>query len=254
MPKLIDRTGQRYGHLTVIERAGNSKSGHTMWLCECDCGKHVKVESYNLATGHTKSCGCLSKECTRERFMTHGYTTDGRHPLYRVWQSMKDRCLNPKCTRYEYYGGRGIKICDRWLEFKTFLVDIEDLYKPGLTIDRIDNNGDYEPGNIRWSTSSEQNSNKRMQRNNTSGKTGVCWHRQKGKWSAYIGINGEQKRLGYFADKQDAIDARKAAEEDKAWDKKASATKPTAKKKRQRKMKEVDPAPKKAVKKKKDKK
>lgn len=156
---LMDLIGQRYGRLTVLQRA-ETINKRTRWLCRCDCGQEVTVEAYNLKTGHTQSCGCLQKEAASLASTTHGM----RHTrLYRIWVCMRNRCYQKSYHAYKHYGGRGISVCDTWLhDFQAFHDwAIENGYNDNLSIDRIDNNKGYAPDNCRWATQEEQNKNKR---------------------------------------------------------------------------------------------
>ena len=171
MPAFKDLTGQRFDRLTVIERCIDANLHGTVWKCKCDCGNVVDVFAGNLTRGHTKSCGCLRIETTIESHTTHNLVN---HPLYIVWGSMKKRCTNPNCDAYHNYGGRGITICNEWLDnFKAFYDwAISNGYTSGLTLDRIDNDGNYEPSNCRWVDKATQVSNRRNTRFITyNGKT-----------------------------------------------------------------------------------
>ncbi|MFH1933316.1 MAG: hypothetical protein ABIN18_17205 [Pseudomonadota bacterium] len=157
MRKLIDLTGKRFGRLLVIERADNNKWGHTQWKCRCDCGEIAVVSMGSLRNGRTKSCGCLQKEKVRECVVTHNMA---RMPIYRIWQDMKNRCMNPNCKGYDYYGGRGIKVCERWMDFNNFYADLGDRPE-GKSIERIKNNLGYFPLNVCWASPEQQNQNQR---------------------------------------------------------------------------------------------
>lgn len=151
--------GARYGRLVVIRTASRLR-GHRRYRCECECGRQVTVRRDNLADGSTRSCGCLEAESRGKSSVTHGLS---KHPLYKVWQGMRNRCYNERQPHYPRYGGRGIRVCARWLGpdgFPNFLADMGE--RPdGLSLDRIDNDGDYEPGNVRWATASQQALNRR---------------------------------------------------------------------------------------------
>ncbi len=153
MGKLIDLMGQRFDRLMVIKRVDNDKWGQARWLCQCDCGQMLTVVGNDLRRHHTQSCGCLS----REQKKRHGLCAS---LIYCTWENMIQRCTNFKAINYKNYGGRGIKVCKRWLKFENFLEDMGE--RPlGKTIDRIDNNQGYHKMNCRWATVQEQNKNKR---------------------------------------------------------------------------------------------
>ena len=163
MPAPIrDLTGQKFGRLTVIELAGQTKWRISQWRCKCDCGGERITTRSSLVQGLTVSCGCYQAERTIEASTKHGLHN---HPLYWVWRQIKDRCQNPNNPNYASYGGRGITICDRWAaSFPDFLADVGERPQPGLSIDRIENDKGYEPDNIRWATQTEQARNSRQTR------------------------------------------------------------------------------------------
>ncbi len=151
MPAFKDLTGKRFGRLTVVgPHPVRTSYKMIRWICQCDCGNEKLVTTANLGN-NTNSCGCIRN--------TQGALTR-KHPLWKIWKSMLQRCADPNCASYPYYGGRGIYVCDRWKSFPAFLEDMEASYKPGLSIDRIDVNGPYEHSNCRWATAKQQARNR----------------------------------------------------------------------------------------------
>lgn len=152
--------GHQFGRLIVTARAEDNRHGNARWICLCGCGNETTKLGSTLRSGDTKSCGCLSQPT--ERAKTHGHSSNGHTSrTYNCWSGIKARCLNPKHLAYSNYGGRGIKICDRWMAFENFLSDVGQCPGREFSLDRIDNDGNYEPGNVRWATYSQQSRNTR---------------------------------------------------------------------------------------------
>jgi hypothetical protein len=171
----------RFGKLIVVEFAGY-KNKRAEWLCKCDCGNDICVPAHRLISGNTKSCGCYMRESVIKRKTTHGGSKrKQKERLYNIWNGMKNRCFNEKDKNYKNYGARGIKVCDEWqndyVSFRKWA--IENGYKSKLSIDRINNNGNYCPENCRWATKIVQNNNTRQ--------------------NHYIEYNGERKTVSEWA-------------------------------------------------------
>lgn len=188
--KFIDLTGQKFGRLTVIERAQN-KGKKTMWRCKCDCGNESIVAGGNLTNGHIVSCGCFNDKRRIEAHTKHGMSDD---KMYSTWLSRRRRCYDTRCPAYENYGGRGIKMCDRWKEdYGAFYEDVSKLPhfgEVGYSLERIDNNGDYCPENCCWATAKQQSNNRRSNFMITYlGRTQTL-----GQWVDELGLNYKKTR------------------------------------------------------------
>ena len=215
-PRFSDLTGHDFGRLTVLYYAGKSRCDATMWVCRCVEGVVKVVAGQSLVSGHTNSCGCLQSEITGKRSTIHGMA---KTPLYNVWASMIERCENRNGRTYSRYGGRGIRVCGRWRKsFEKFLKDMGPRpdgsgingKRAAYSIERIDNDGNYEPGNCRWATQTEQTRNRKTNRMITVGSETRClseWARIKGLqhrviakridrgWSAEEAVNTPARKL-----------------------------------------------------------
>lgn len=221
--KQLNLVGQVFGNLTVLEKGAGKTfpSGNKArtWLCLCKCGNITEVTTSNLNSGNSTSCGCLHKELLSNRVKKHGDSNSSqkRHYLYNTWSGIKSRCLNANCRKYKDWGERGITIYEPWINnyqlFKDYVLSNLGERPKGMSLDRIDNDGNYEPGNLRWATNNIQRINQRIDSRNTTGYTGVYWYKANKKWTASITVKGIQKHLGYFDTKDDAIATRLKAEE-----------------------------------------
>lgn len=168
-----DITSQRFGRLIAIEPTDKRSWGGVIWHCVCDCGNECFVNLGNLRGGSTRSCGCLGKECARRTGKTHISHGLSQESIYKAWHGMIQRCENPNNKAYKNYGGRGIAVCERWHKFENFYKDMGEC-PGGLTLERINNDGNYELKNCKWATYEEQNNNRRP---NSCGPHKQYWFR-----------------------------------------------------------------------------
>lgn len=164
MPALVNLLGKKFGRLRVIEPV-DSDSPHMYWKCLCDCGNIVNVRGQNLREGVTKSCGCLRSELSSKRAKKKFGSSPLQKKVRRLWWSMIMRCFNKNNAGYKNYGARGITVCDEWhnsrIAFYDYVSKLEHFGEEGYSLDRINNDGNYEPGNVRWATVKQQSLNRR---------------------------------------------------------------------------------------------
>lgn len=186
MAALADLRGKQFHRLTVLHRASQNYKTAAVWVCRCTCGSIVEVVGLALRSGNTKSCGCLRNEKTRQRAVCRNTTHGLSHlPEHEVWEVMKARCSNPSHKSYPDYGGRGITVCPEWAaSFESFYNHVGPRPSDNHSIDRVDNNKGYEPGNVRWATAKQQGRNKRTNHHLTlNGETKTL-----AEWSEITGI------------------------------------------------------------------
>jgi len=192
-PKLIGDTYMKYP-------TEKSQRRYRYGLYECQyCNIEFEARTKSIKSGNTKSCGC------QKGGITHGLS---HNQFYETWKNMMGRCYNLKNKHYQSYGGRGISVCIDWQDLANFVSWAESTYIEGMTMDRINNDGNYEPTNIRWSDKTTQALNKRISKSNTSGFVGIYWHKGNTKWFAQISVNKIVIYLGYFNSVQEAVQAR----------------------------------------------
>jgi hypothetical protein len=153
-----DLTNQRFGRLTALLPVKKPWSSKYYWACRCDCGREVETIGSNLLRGNSTSCGCAKNEAVGALNFQHGMS---KTRMFKIWAGIRKRCNNPNMTSYSHYGGRGIRVCERWDTFIQFYLDMKEGYADNLSLERINPNGDYEPSNCKWATAKQQARNKR---------------------------------------------------------------------------------------------
>ena len=198
-----DMTPKLIGETYLKKATPNSPQRYRFGIHECQyCGREFEVRVYSVKIGNARSCGCLVG-----KKITHGFSY---HNFYRIWVSMMDRCSSPKAKDYKNYGARGITVCAEWLDVANF-ISWAEITHPNIgntSLDRIDNNKGYSPDNCRWADKITQNLNQRMKKNNTSGYTGVGWHKNVKKWLSSIRYQGVGVYIGQFDSIEEAVQAR----------------------------------------------
>lgn len=177
-----DLTGRRFGKLVVVRFVPGDGTKRATWQCLCDCGQKAYPTAHNLRTGHSSSCGCYGKNVNTRHKLS-------KHPIYLVWRNMRARCNNPKNKRFDRYGGRGVRVCERWEVFDNFLVDV-GMPPPGCTLERNDNNGHYEPSNCRWASRLEQSRNREANNYYEFNGERLC----ESEWALRLGISANALR------------------------------------------------------------
>ena len=198
--KLVDRTGQNFGKLTVVEQAGRNNLKKVLWKCKCECGNFINVVAGSLVTGNTESCGCVIPN------FKHG---GWKKSSYNTWRAMIRRCTNPKDKDYLRYGGKGVSVCSEWLDYANFAQCMGEP-QGNETLDRINSYGNYEPSNCRWASPTVQARNVTVKKESKSGYTGV--HFRHKKWLAEITVQNKKYYSKVFNTVEEAAEARKELE------------------------------------------
>lgn len=187
-------TGKTFGRLLVLECAGRDKHNNALWNCQCICGASTLTSSLKLTRGYTRSCGCLQRDLASMRATTHGMSKSAE---FNIWGHIKRRCFDQRTPQWDDYNGRGITMCEEWRHsFEAFFKNVGPRPTKAHTIERINNNGNYEPGNVRWATRLEQNRNTRVTRFLTHNGVTKCL----GEWAEELNLNSAT--LGQRIDRQ----------------------------------------------------
>jgi hypothetical protein len=212
----MDYVGKTFNRWTVLSTSHTDKNKKLVLNCKCECGTVRPVVKANLVSGKSKSCGCWDREAAALRMTTHGHVSKGKRSSENLaYHHMVSRCENPNLKDFCNYGGRGIKVCDAWRGpdgFLNFYNHVGPKPSSNYTLDRINVNGNYEPGNVRWATRRTQAINKRIPKQNKTGIVGVWLNEQKKRWVARICVNNKQVHLITTTDFFEACCARKSAE------------------------------------------